>query len=223
MLTIMLVIVILAVTLYFMSIQQTEDKGSTDTSTATTITTNKRRVIMHRIRTLATRVIDWLNDHPLHTALLCMVYAISFIGYNAWTLESILTVPVSNGRLLLELVQLVVGAGVCLVAIISGFLYYMIWTDERVSKPRRPLPWMKYGSWGWWMIAVLVIVGCSGGGGEPVQGWTAHPDDRTYGHRLQVAKWEVGKLTAMEQIFPDHAAYDVERVMGAPGTRALRS
>jgi hypothetical protein len=154
---------------------------------------------------------EWLcNDHnPVFKLFISVVYISAFGGWMVTTMNRVIG---SESATIQDLLLLVVGTVLTLGAMARVGVSLIDIATQPAHAPRHPLPWMKYGSWGWWVI-VLVIVGCSGGG-EPVQGWTAHPDDRTYGHRLQVAKWEVGKLTSLEQIFPDHAAYDVERVMG---------
>jgi len=165
------------------------------------------------IMTMIKKAWEWLcNDHnPVFKLFISVVYISAFGGWMVTTMNRVVG---SEHATIQDLVLLVMGTVLTLGAIARVVVSLIDMATQPAHTPHHPLPWMKHGAWGWWMIAVLVIVGCSGGGGEPVQGWTAHPDDRTYGHRLQVAKWEVGKLTAMEQIWPDHAAYDVERVMG---------
>ncbi|MDP6770752.1 MAG: hypothetical protein QF704_08670, partial [Anaerolineales bacterium] len=154
---------------------------------------------------------EWLcNDHnPVFKLFISVVYISAFGGWMVTTMNRVVG---SEHATIQDLVLLVMGTVVTLGAMARVAASLIDMATQPAHKPHHPLPWMKHGSWGWWMIVVLVTVGC--GDREPIQGWTEHPNDRTYVHRVQVAKWEVGKLTSLEQIFPSHAAYDVERAMG---------
>ena len=109
--------------------------------------------IMHSITSSKVRWTMWL------------IVAAAWISYNVVTLPYIMSNgnQLSSMRLLAEMIQMIIGAGVFIVGYINLMMHFMAWHDERRHTPRVPL----YAKMYRWvkhvlpiLVVILVTVGC---------------------------------------------------------------